>query len=82
MTAGDTPLLVVDFVVGGIVVPSASVGFENRALRHEREIEVVGAPVPIERKLANEIGHAVRDQQPASFDFQRRTRRMNRIKFA
>jgi hypothetical protein len=42
-------------------MPAAAVGLEDRVLPGEREVEAVGAAVPVERELAHEVGDPVGD---------------------
>jgi len=79
VAAGDAPLLVVVLVVGRVVVPTAAVRLEDRALVGEREVEEVGASVPAEGELADEVGDAVGDEEAPGLHFERRPRWVRRI---
>ncbi len=78
----DAPLLVVTLVVGGVVVPASTVRFEDYPLLNEGEVVSKGTVVPLERKLAHEVRHSVRDEQSARLDFERRSTRMRRAELA
>src|SRR5205823_5230107 len=70
--ARDAPLLVVVFVVEGIVVPSAPVRFDDRSRRRKGKVISIGRAIPLARKLAHEVRHAVCNEKAASLHLERR----------
>ena len=79
VSTGNAPLLLVVLVVRWVVVPAATVGFENGPRFRKSKVEPVRATLPLERELPLETGDPARNEKTACLDLQGGSCRVDRI---